>query len=79
MNKILSLFSGAGGIDIGFHSNSFQTYAAVDNWEVACNTLEKNKISKNIICSDIKVTSSLNELDILLLTYYYIVSLPIYL
>jgi len=54
MNKILSLFSGAGGIDIGFHSNSFETYAAVDNWEMACNTLEKNKISKNIICSDIK-------------------------
>ena len=54
MNKILSLFSGAGGIDIGFKSNSFKTYAAIDNWQVACDTLKKNKISKNIICSDIK-------------------------
>ena len=54
MNKILSLFSGAGGIDIGFKSNSFETYAAVDNWNIACDTLKKNKISKNVICSDIK-------------------------
>ena len=54
MNKILSLFSGAGGIDIGFKSNSFQTYAAVDNWDIACDTLKKNRISKNVICSDIK-------------------------
>jgi len=54
MNKILSLFSGAGGIDIGFKSNSFKTYAAVDNWQVACETLKENKISKNIICSNIK-------------------------
>ena len=54
MNKILSLFSGAGGIDIGFKSNSFETYAAVDNWNIACDTLKKNKVSKNIICSDIK-------------------------
>ena len=46
MNKILSLFSGAGGIDIGFRSNSFETYAAIDNWNIACDTLKKNKISK---------------------------------
>ncbi len=54
MKKILSLFSGAGGIDIGFKNNSFETYAAIDNWQVACDTLKNNKISKNIICSDIK-------------------------
>ena len=45
MKKILSLFSGAGGIDIGFKSNSFETYAAIDNWQVACETLKKNKDS----------------------------------
>ena len=54
MIKILSLFSGAGGIDIGFKSNSFKTYAAVDNWQIACDTLKKNRISDNIICSNIK-------------------------
>ena len=54
MKKILSLFSGAGGIDIGFKSNSFETYAAIDNWQVACDTLKENKISKNVICSNIK-------------------------
>ena len=52
MKKILSLFSGAGGIDIGFKSNSFETYAAIDNWQVACDTLKENKISKNVICSN---------------------------
>ena len=46
MIKILSLFSGAGGIDIGFRNNSFETYAAIDNWQVACDTLKANKISK---------------------------------
>jgi len=54
MKKILSLFSGAGGIDIGFKSNTFETYAAIDNWQVACDTLKENKISKNVICSNIK-------------------------
>ena len=54
MKKILSLFSGAGGIDIGFKKNSFETYAAIDNWQVACDTLKENKISKNVICSNIK-------------------------
>ena len=54
MKKILSLFSGAGGIDIGFRSSSFETHAAIDNWDIACETLKKNKITKNIICSDIK-------------------------
>jgi DNA (cytosine-5)-methyltransferase 1 len=54
MLKILSLFAGAGGIDIGFKSNSFETYAAIDNWQIACDTLKKNKISKNVIYSNIK-------------------------
>ena len=54
MIKILSLFSGAGGIDIGFKNNSFETYAAIDNWQTACDTLEANKITKNVICSNIK-------------------------
>jgi DNA (cytosine-5)-methyltransferase 1 len=54
MIKILSLFSGAGGIDIGFKNNSFETYAAIDNWQVACDTLKANKISKNVIYSNIK-------------------------
>ena len=46
MNKILSLFSGAGGIDIGFKSNSFETYAAIDNWNIACETLKKIRFQK---------------------------------
>lgn len=54
MYKIISIFTGAGGLDIGFHGNfkylnsfypalNFQTEVALDVNEDACNTLEFNK------------------------------------
>lgn len=52
--KILSLFSGAGGIDIGFKRSGFKTIIATDNWDIACRTLNLNKISKEVICDDIR-------------------------
>lgn len=52
--KILSLFSGGGGIDIGFKQAGFKTLFATDNWKIACDTLKKNKISKEIVCDDIR-------------------------
>lgn len=52
--KILSLFSGAGGIDIGFKRSGFKTIIATDNWNIACRTLNINKISKEVICDDIR-------------------------
>lgn len=54
MSKIISLFSGAGGIDIGFKKAGFKTVLATDNWKIACETLEVNKISHNIIHNDIR-------------------------
>ena len=44
--KIVSLFSGAGGLDIGFHKAGFKTVFATDIWDKACETLKINKISE---------------------------------
>ena len=33
--KVLSLFSGAGGLDIGFEKAGFRTVFATDIWDVA--------------------------------------------
>ncbi len=52
--KILSLYSGGGGIDIGFSKNKFKTVLSIENWDKACFTLKKNNISKNVICEDIR-------------------------
>ena len=52
--KILSLYSGGGGIDIGFGKNNFKTVLSIENWDKACLTLKKNNISKNVICEDIR-------------------------
>ena len=46
--KVLDLFSGCGGLSLGLHwskgpnGESFQTVAAVDNWDIACQTYERN-------------------------------------
>ncbi len=52
--KILSLYSGGGGIDLGFKKNKFKTLLAIENWETACKTLVKNKIAEKVICDDIR-------------------------
>ena len=44
--KIVSLFSGAGGLDIGFRDAGFHTVFATDFWDKACETLKTNLISE---------------------------------
>jgi DNA (cytosine-5)-methyltransferase 1 len=60
MPKLISLFSGGGGIDIGFKKAGFKTVLATDNWKIACETLKANKITKNIIHKDIRKINFLN-------------------
>lgn len=51
--KIVSIFSGVGGIDTGFHSAGFDTVFANDNWEVACNSFKANYPNTEVVCSSI--------------------------
>lgn len=52
-NKIISLFSGAGGMDIGFEMAGFSTAVAVEFDKSCCDTLKKNKPELSIIQGDI--------------------------
>ena len=53
-NKVISLFSGAGGMDIGFESAGFKIAVAVELDSSCCDTLHANRpslpiINKNIV------------------------------
>lgn len=39
--KIVSIFSGVGGIDTGFKNAGFSTIFANDNWKNACESFKK--------------------------------------
>ena len=52
--KVVSLFSGAGGLDIGFKKAGFHTVFATDVWDIACNTLKANNMADEVICNDVK-------------------------
>lgn len=52
--KVVSIYSGAGGIDIGFHNAGFLNVYSTDYWRSACDTLKKNKVSQNVECKDIR-------------------------
>lgn len=50
--KVVSLFSGGGGLDLGFKAAGYNIIWAIDNEKNAVNTYKAN-IGKNIICADI--------------------------
>lgn len=52
--KIVSLFSGAGGLDIGFEKAGFRTVYATDVWQTACDTLQKNNMADEVFCGDVR-------------------------
>ena len=51
--KLVSIFSGVGGIDTGFHAAGFDTIFANDNWQNACDSFKKNYPKVEVICSSI--------------------------
>jgi DNA (cytosine-5)-methyltransferase 1 len=73
---LISLFSGCGGLDIGFHKKGFSSLICIENNPIMVETLKDNKVSKNLICDDIaKASNSLiskaiglkkNEVDLVL-------------
>lgn len=41
-------------MDLGFEKAGFQTVLSTDIWDIACESISKNGISKKVICEDIK-------------------------
>lgn len=52
--SVVSLFSGAGGLDLGFAKAGFRTVFATDIWDKACETLIRNKTADKVFCGDIR-------------------------
>lgn len=52
--KVVSLFSGCGGLDLGFHNAGFDTVFATDNWSIACDSLRANGIAKEVVQKDVR-------------------------
>jgi len=56
--KLISLFSGAGGMDIGFHAMGYETAVAVEYDSSCCNTLRLNMPETPIMEGDITAIST---------------------
>jgi DNA (cytosine-5)-methyltransferase 1 len=56
--QVISLFSGCGGLDIGFHRKGFSSAICIENNPIMAKTLELNGVSKNIVCDDIQNVSN---------------------
>ncbi|MCQ2224318.1 MAG: DNA cytosine methyltransferase [Paludibacteraceae bacterium] len=52
--NVLSLFSGCGGMDLGFKQAGYHTVFATDVWDVACETLRLNKAADTVVCEDVR-------------------------
>lgn len=70
--KVVSLFSGAGGLDIGFGQAGFRTLYATDIWDIACKTLKNNNVADEVFCGDIRkidfkmLKTRLGQIDVLI-------------
>jgi DNA (cytosine-5)-methyltransferase 1 len=52
--KIVSVFSGVGGIDFGFEKAGFEIVFATDIWNKACESLKANFPNTEIVCDSIE-------------------------
>lgn len=62
--QMISLFSGCGGLDIGFHRKGFISAICIENNPIMVKSLQLNRVSKNILCKDIQSASN-NEIALL--------------
>ena len=69
MPNVVSIFSGGGGIDCGFKKAGFNICLSTDNWEPACETLEKNKVGQLVVCEDIRNVNFAENLSKIGLTF----------
>jgi DNA (cytosine-5)-methyltransferase 1 len=56
--QVISLFSGCGGLDIGFHRQGFLSAICIENNPIMAETLKLNRISRNVICDDLITVSN---------------------
>ena len=61
--KAISLFSGAGGMDIGFERAGFEVVVAVEQDSSCCETLRKNRPNTVVINDDITKVTTKQILD----------------
>lgn len=52
--RYVSLFSGGGGLDLGFERAGWDPVVCVDNDPIACATLSQNRPAWNVVCDDIR-------------------------
>ncbi len=52
--KVIDLFSGAGGMTLGFHMAGFESKLAVDFDKDSCETYRKNFKNTEVVCGDIR-------------------------
>lgn len=51
--KIVSIYTGCGGLDLGFHKAGFDTVFATDIWSKACETLRLNFPNSEVVCDNV--------------------------
>jgi DNA (cytosine-5)-methyltransferase 1 len=61
--RVLSIFSGGGGIDCGFKQAGFDICFSTDFWQPTCDTLEKNKVGRLVKCVDIREVDYSKEME----------------
>ena len=50
---VLALFSGCGGMSLGFEQAGFEINLGIDNWDVALSTFKKNHKNSKILNADL--------------------------
>lgn len=73
MISVVSIFSGGGGIDLGFEKAGYNIVYSSDIWDVACETLQNHAPNRLVECKDIQEIDfksipnrvNLSEIDIL--------------
>jgi len=65
--RVVSLFSGGGGLDLGFEAAGCETIAAVDNDFESCKTLRHNRPEWNVFEGDIRnYNPAIRDVDIVI-------------